>query len=82
MAANKKITLEKFYQEFVKSVRNNEKRWEDNEKRWVSNEKRWQQNTQTLKRLEKKIDKSTDFLDREVMANRRRIIRLETTVLD
>ena len=79
-----KITLEKFYAEFMRFVRgndkrceSNEKRWESNEKRWESNEKRWQTNAKTLQRIEKKLDYSVDFLDKEILTDRKRITKLE-----
>lgn len=72
-----KITLEKFYAEFMRFVRGNDKRWESNEKRWESNEKRWQTNAKTLQRIEKKLDYSVDFLDKEILTDRKRITKLE-----
>src|SRR3989344_2732215 len=63
----------------------NEKRWDGNEKRWSSNEKRWEENEKKLvliikevKKNKKRFDDLTNFLDKEVMADRKRIESLES----
>lgn len=85
------ITLQRFYTEFRHFVKAEEKRWQINEKgweannrrweadekRWGANEKIWAEHTRILKSLRKRIDDSVNFLDRDILEDRRRIEALE-----
>ena len=65
--SQKPITLQQFYNEFLKFVKGNEKRWEKNEKQ--------------LKRIEKKLDYSVDYLDNQILSDHKRITKLEQVTI-
>jgi len=55
----------------------NEKRWEVNEKRWTINDTKWQAIEKRMRKMDKKIDELFNYLDKEIMVDRRRIDNLE-----
>ena len=87
-------TLDQFHDEFQQFVKLEAKRWEENEKRWEMNEKRWEMNEKrwevnekkwfgiekTMRKMDKKIDKLFDYLDREIMTDRKRIDKIERAI--
>ncbi len=74
------VSQDKRWEENEKRWVSQDKRWEENEKRWVSQERSWKDNKKQLNRIENKFDKLFDFIDKDVMEDRKRIKTLEDKV--
>lgn len=77
---NQTETSDKTYSLLNKFIEESRKRWVLDDKRWAENDKHWVDNKKDHQKIVKRFDYLFNGLDKEVMADRKRIGALEEKV--
>jgi hypothetical protein len=82
-----KITLDKFYEEFINFTKEQDRRWKENNKQWTENKNELLNINSEISNVKdavvktnKKFDKLINFLDEDIMESKRKIEKLEEKV--